>query len=96
VGTQKTTIEKLKNSPKLLPAYGRKKLWEILNTEETIDQEIAVLEVTDREKCMMLFVMNVKRNVKCHSNLQKASQFIVKNVSLKGIKDKNLRKTVIF
>jgi len=54
----------------------------------------AVLEttlVTSQEKCIKRFVLNVRKNVKCLSNLQPASQFSVKNVMLrKNQKDINL------
>ena len=55
--------------------------WEI-----STDQEAAVLEaisIANLEKCIKLFVQNVRKNAKCHSNLQKANQFSAENVSQK-------------
>jgi hypothetical protein len=49
-----------------------------------VDLEISIV---DLEKCIRQFALNVSKNVKFHSNLQKASQFIAKNVSLKESQD---------
>ena len=43
------------------------------------DQE----EILDLERCTRLSVLNVRRNVKFHSSLQKESQFTAENVMLK-------------
>lgn len=36
--------------------------------------------ILDHVKCIKLFVLNADKNVKFHSNLQKANQFTVENV----------------
>jgi hypothetical protein len=49
------------------------------------DQEVADLEAIlalNHEKCIKQFVLNVRKNAKYHSNLQKANQFTAKNVML--------------
>ena len=69
--------------------------WEDLTTGQE-DLTAAVSEETTleasmmgQEKCIKQFALNVSKNAKFHSNLQKASQFIVKNVSLKENQDFN-------
>lgn len=48
-----------------------------------------LMAVLDNVKCIKLFVPNVDKNVKFHSNPQKANQFIVETVSERR-KDFNL------
>jgi len=48
--------------------------------EETLEVLGKILVLLDIEKCIKQFVLNVRKNVKYRSNLQKASQFIAKIV----------------
>ena len=51
---------------------GRNKKWQ--NLEEV--QE----EILDQEKCIKQFALNVAKNAKFHSNLQKVEMFFARNV----------------
>lgn len=58
-------------------------VWEDLKAgaeEAEVSEEMAVIseEIPVLEKCIKQLALNVAKNVKCHSNPQKAGQFIVK------------------
>jgi len=61
--------------------YGGHETWENLTDQEAADLDEVLMKA--QEKCTKLFVLNVRRNAKFHSNLQKASQFIAKTVMRK-------------
>jgi hypothetical protein len=50
-----------------------------------IDQEAIseAISAVNLERCTKLFVLNVRKIAKFHSNLQKANQFSAENVTLK-------------
>jgi len=72
---------------RLINIYGGNIQWEDLTTTEEIDPVDLIVDLTGdseaiqvQEKCTRLFALNANKNVKFHSNLQKANQFIAKNV----------------
>ncbi len=67
--------------------------WEDLTTDQedlmaaVFEETILEVSTVDLERCIKQFALNVSKNVKYHSNLQKASQFTAKNVLLKESQD---------
>lgn len=45
------------------------------------------VDLVDQEKCIKLFALNARKTAKYLSNLQPASQFIAKNVTLKKLQE---------
>lgn len=56
--------------------------------EAAVEAASGNAETSVLEKCTKPLAMNVRKNAKCHSNLQKASRFIAKN-AIKSIRNTN-------
>ena len=76
----------------MLLYYEVKQIWKDL--ARAVSEEISGLE-----RCIKQLVLNVAKNVKFHSNLPKASQFIAKNAietkNQAGFNSKYLKKAII-
>jgi hypothetical protein len=59
------------------------------------DEKAALDEILDHVKCIKQLVLNVRKNARCHSNLQKASQFTAK-IAIRRKKDINYSKIYQF
>ena len=60
-------------------------------------EEASEEETSAQEKCIKQLALNVVKNVKFHSNLQKASQFIAENATQsEHLEDSNSKKSISF
>ncbi len=55
-----------------------------------------MIALADQEKCIKPFVLNVRKSAKYLSNLQQASQFFAKNVTLKKLRKEDFNNLFLF